>query len=300
MKVDYLIRSVISLCLFAPLSCVVPEEEGTVATEPEEKKTVAVVSDEERWLAEICSPKYKGRFAGTKECDMVVDYISQELEKMGYEVVFQNFKLKDSLDLRNIIVRRKGDSDSLIVIGAHYDGAVYGEDYPAADDNGSGVVSVLSLSKALSDSRIKLKKTVLLAFWAAEEVTLNSVFDGSRYFVNHFEEKQMIQNYCNMDCFAYKDQGMYFYYSPKNERVGRLMNSILTSYTDDNVEVIVKENEKKNSDYVSFSQAGIPYFGWNDYDVSGRIHSYRDSIGSISIDKIKKAVSCTLDLIVML
>lgn len=218
---------------------------------------------------------------------------------MGYEVILQDFVYKDSLNLRNLYVIHEGRSDSLIVIGAHYDGAIYGEGYPAADDNGSGVVAVLSICKALSGLQTQLNKSIVLAFWAAEEVTLKSAFNGSRFFVKHFEDVRKIDYYCNIDCFAHKDQGIYFYYSPGNKRVGDYMHFLLRGYTS-NVDFIVKENEKFNSDYVPFFQSGIPYFGWNDFNTSGHIHSKNDNPECISLDKIHEVVSLSVKLVQLL
>lgn len=279
-------RFFVLLVLFCFYSCI---EQNVVVSEE-------TISDTERWLNEICSSKYKGRKAGTKECDAVAEYLSQELARMGFDVLFQDFNYKDSLGLRNVYVIHQGASDSLIVIGAHYDGAVYGEDYQAADDNGSGVVAVLSICKTLSESRTLFDKSILLAFWAAEEVTLENPFNGSRFFVGHFDEIDKIVYYCNIDCFAHKDQGIYFYYSPKNNKVGDLMSSFLDGQSE-RVKIVVKENEKFNSDYVPFIQAKIPYFGWNDFDTSGHIHSTRDNIKSVSIEKINRVVHLSTRLV---
>ena len=266
----------------------------------DEYSSIVKLPDQERWLTELCSSKYKGRRAGTEGCDSVSVYLSKELSDMGYEVFFQDFRYKDSLNLKNLFVKYSGLSDSLIVVGAHYDGAVYGENFPAADDNGSGVVAVLSICKALSEKQTLLNKSVVLAFWAAEEVTLNSPFNGSRYFINHFDEKNKITHYCNIDCFARKEQGVYFYYAPGEDSLGIMMNSLVDKREDTHFDIVVKENEKSNSDYVPFSQSGYPYFGWNDFDTSGHIHSPRDRMEGISIEKINGVVDLTVSFLGLL
>ena len=259
-----------------------------------------IVSDEERWMASICSPTFMGRKAGTEGCDSVAVYLQRELNLMGYSVITQPFCLKNSMDLLNFCVEIQGDSDSLIVIGAHYDGAKSGKKYPAADDNGSGVVTLLSLCKYYSDPAHKPHKTLLAGFWAAEEVTLGAAFNGSKYFVKNYSGINRVQYYCNLDCFARKKQGTLFYYSPGFVRAGEIMSEIMSTTDLHGLEFSVKENEKRSSDYMSFYAARIPYFGWNDYDTSGHIHSTDDNIEHISFEQIRAVATMTERLITRL
>ena len=256
-----------------------------------------VLSDEERWMEYICSPSRMGRKAGTAGCDSVAVYIQHVLEGMNYDVVTQPFMIKDSLDLKNLYVVIKGYSDSLIVIGAHYDGAKNGKRFPAADDNGSGVVSLLSLCKYYSQSDHKPPKTLIAGFWGAEEVTAGAAFNGSKYFVKSFEDIKLIKYYCNLDCFARKGVGTFFYYSHGLQWVGSIMADLFTKVNLEGMEFSVKENDKKSSDYMSFYNAKIPYFGWNDYSNSSFIHSSDDTINNISFEQITAVVDLTTKLI---
>lgn len=261
------------------------------------EEPLPAMSDEEKWMEYVCSSAHMGRKAGTMGCDSVAAYIQRELFKMGYYVNYQDFRLKDSLDLKNIFVEIDGESDSILVIGAHYDGAKMGKKYPAADDNGSGVVTLLSLCKYYSDVTNRPKKTVLAGFWAAEEVTIGAAFNGSKYFVKNYDKMKRVQYYCNLDCFARKGQGTYFYYSRGLEHVGTIMSKIISLQDLDNIEFSVKENDKGSSDYMSFNALGIPYFGWNDYNTSAHIHSPDDSIELISFEKIYAVVNMTTKLV---
>ena len=129
-------------------------------------------SDEARWLYELTDAKYNGRVTGTIECKRAGDYIISELRSMGYEPKVQEFVFRDTIAMRNIIVEIEGSSDSICIVGAHYDGAVYSSVHPAAEDNASGVVAVLSIAK---DWLVQTDKTVLLCFWDGEESTLKSI-----------------------------------------------------------------------------------------------------------------------------
>jgi Zn-dependent M28 family amino/carboxypeptidase len=73
--------------------------------------------------------------------------------------------------------------DEAVVIGAHMDhlGKVGETIYPGADDNASGVASVLEIAKAFAAAPERPKRTLVFAFWTGEE---EGKF-GSGYWVRH-------------------------------------------------------------------------------------------------------------------
>ena len=76
-----------------------------------------------------------------------------------------------------------------IVIGAHYDhlGVKKGEIYNGADDNASGVATLIELGKALKKNQSNLKRSVMLVAFDAEEIGLV----GSKHFINHTSATDM-------------------------------------------------------------------------------------------------------------
>lgn len=98
---------------------------------------------------------------------------------------------------RNIIGIIEGNDPSLkgqyLVVGAHYDhlgfgGAGSGSRVPdtlaphyGADDNGSGVVGVMTLAELLSQQKDQLRRSVVFVAFGAEEMGLL----GSRFFVDN-------------------------------------------------------------------------------------------------------------------
>lgn len=61
--------------------------------------------------------------------------------------------------------------DMAVVVGAHMDhlGKVADRIYPGADDNASGVASLLEIARAFAGLDPKPRRTVVLAFWTGEE-----------------------------------------------------------------------------------------------------------------------------------
>ena len=86
---------------------------------------------------------------------------------MGYSPEVDTFKYGDAI-LRNIVVSVGNVKDTVIVIGAHYDGQFESDTlrkYPAADDNASGVVTVLLLLNKFKSLNIRSHYPILFCFW---------------------------------------------------------------------------------------------------------------------------------------
>lgn len=92
--------------------------------------------------------------------------------------------------VKNVVGTLPGDSEEVVVIGAHYDHLGLGDEsslaerhlgqiHNGADDNASGVAAMLVLARDLSTARPG--RTLLFAAFAAEELGLL----GSRHYVRH-------------------------------------------------------------------------------------------------------------------
>lgn len=106
--------------------------------------------------------------------------------KMGApieEINIERFK-----DVENIVVRKPGASEGVIVLGAHYDKAFAG---CGAIDNWSGVVTLAHLYKTLRP--LTARKTMIFVAFGREEEGLV----GSRAMVRAIDKAQL-QNYCAM------------------------------------------------------------------------------------------------------
>lgn len=91
-------------------------------------------------------------------------YISQVLKTNGWSPVLQSFD-----NGVNVIAKRSGTDPNAgtILVGAHYD-TVKGS--PGADDNGSGVATVLEVARLLG--KIKTPRSLQVAFFDGEELGL--------------------------------------------------------------------------------------------------------------------------------
>jgi hypothetical protein len=149
------------------------------------------------YIEVLADDVYEGRAAGSRGGHAAAQWLLQQLRPFqltgagsGGDYV-QNF----SDDCRNILVLQTGDDSQLqsevIIVGAHYDHVGYGNSqnsfgpigkiHNGADDNASGTSVLLETIDAFARSGLKTHRTILFAFWDAEERGLV----GSRYWLAH-------------------------------------------------------------------------------------------------------------------
>jgi hypothetical protein len=97
--------------------------------------------------------------------DEAVQWLSQTLADMGYEVRRQEFDVAGQLCV-NLDVELPGSSGAseVIVVGAHYDTV---PDCPGANDNGTGVAATLALARRFAGTQPK--RTLCFALFTNEE-----------------------------------------------------------------------------------------------------------------------------------
>lgn len=114
------------------------------------------------------------------------DYIRQTWEAMGYEVRPQEYTVMGvrSANLE-VSVPGGGNAGEILLVGAHYD-TVYGG--PGANDNGSGVASLLELSRLFVHA--DLQRTLrFVAFVNEEPPFFFTANQGSRHYASAVKQR---------------------------------------------------------------------------------------------------------------
>lgn len=170
--------------------------------------TLKPVFSEKRMMESVkylASEELKGRGIGTPEIDQAADYISQKFKEAGllpigdnyFQKFTHNFMDKGEVSLTNVIGIIPGTDPKLreepVVVSAHYDHLGLGwpdvhkgdegKIHYGADDNASGVATIIELAKTMAKT-VKPKRTIIFLACTAEE----SGLIGSRYFVEHSKE----------------------------------------------------------------------------------------------------------------
>lgn len=91
--------------------------------------------------------------------------------------------------VENIVIRKQGETNEKIVIGAHYD--LTGDGSCGAADNWTGIVAIAHIYKSLKD--VKLKKTLIFAGFGKEEEGMV----GSKAMAKQIK-KEEAPSYCAM------------------------------------------------------------------------------------------------------
>ncbi len=154
----------------------------------------------------LASKELKGRGIGTPEIDKAAEYIAQQFKDAGLQAIkdhsyYQHFehlfKDKGLVKLKNVIGIIPGTDADLknetVVISAHYDHLGFGwpdvrkgnegKIHYGADDNASGVATIIELARTMAKTA-KPKRTIVFLACTAEEAGLI----GSRYYVEHQSE----------------------------------------------------------------------------------------------------------------
>jgi Iap family predicted aminopeptidase len=106
--------------------------------------------------------------------------------KMGAQA--ENVLIEKRDGVENLVIRKPGNSQGTIVIGAHYDKLMEG---CGAIDNWTGIVALAHIYRSLKD--VPLQKTLLFVAFGKEEEGLL----GSKAMVNNIKKEDMGQ-YCAM------------------------------------------------------------------------------------------------------
>lgn len=256
----------------------------------------------------LTDEKFRGREAGTKELVGVIDYISKEFKRSGWEVTHQratDSDLTNSIgepksgtsypgEITNIIARIDGqESDKYVVIGAHFDHLGYIEGlgiHPGADDNASGVAVLLNLAKMIKASGKTPKYNVLLCAWDGEEKGLL----GSKHFVSTWGEDSILY-YMNFDMVGRtKDPENPEITFAWNNNFPQLLENCKTAEKKTPAPFKVHYDErtgdgKGGSDYAPFSKKNIPFVAWMEVEMHEDYHKPGDTPDKLCWDKIKKS-----------
>lgn len=165
----------------------------------------------------IAADEHNGRKAGSADEKRVAEYLYSRLEKMGISMLtpvegddFFMVQGSDTIHSRNVVGMIEGYDPKLkeeyIVIGAHYDHIGTGmtvqdgesrvQVYPGADDNASGVATLLEVAREISLQHFMFRRSVIIAFFGGNELGTA----GSWYFLNRsFPQVEKIVAMINLD-----------------------------------------------------------------------------------------------------
>lgn len=181
----------------------------------------------------------------------------------------------------NIIATQWGTKypDEYVVCGSHLDSYSYSGVCPGADDNATGVASVLETARILS--QYNFERSIIYCSFSAEEIGLV----GSAAYAEFCAEMGMnIVGYFNNDMNGYLNPGSEIHidliYPNSVEAIGEYYMNLANVYYPD-MQVRHVNFTGGDSDHTSFNQNGyMGIYPFEDYqNYSPYIHSANDLIG---------------------
>jgi hypothetical protein len=136
-----------------------------------------------RALEKVKEIAAKPHYVGSKNHEVVANYLVKELRNLGLETSLQEgFTMTEKGTLvqsKNILARIKGSANTkALLLLSHYDSAPHSFSHGASDD-ASGVATILESVRAFLHTKTKHKNDIIILFSDAEELGLN----GAALFV---------------------------------------------------------------------------------------------------------------------
>lgn len=299
-----------SLIKRPPVSLITPVPELTERVIDEEVLYRTPIED----IIALTAPEMQGRQAGTIGENKASSYLAKQMSTLGLKpmgdqgesftqvftippvtknivqgrLTFTAGKLGSlrtpSANLLGALIGKV--QDQVILISAHYDhlGVYHGEVYPGANDNASGVSCVLEVIRRLiRDGKIP-QKTLVFAFWSAEEMG----FVGSKAFVQAPTfPLQQLQTVLNIDTVGNGMIGNFALWSENEENLAYQTLKIAAAQA--GASALHTPFAGHNSDQMSFAEAGIPAATLMARDWLYQNHIPADTTGRIKPDQIQLA-----------
>ena len=238
------------------------------------------VSQDEMHATVAYLQAYQNRKWNTDNAKDASDWIKSRFEELGLEVEQQPFVYSGQQAAPNVIAIQRGtvNPDTYVVCGSHFDSYSYSGTCPGADDNATGVASVLETARLLS--QYQFDNSIIYCAFGCEEMGLV----GSEAYASRCQQQNMdIIGYFNNDMNGYlygNEVHIHQIYPSSAEDCGAFYRTVGAVYFPDMV-IEHKNFSSGDSDHTSFNNHGYqgiyPFEDVNNY--SPYIHSPADTIG---------------------
>lgn len=204
----------------------------------------------------------------TGRANIPIIYIDNELRQavasnIKHEIVFNIETIGISEIAYNVAGWINNNSETSIVIGGHYDHLGYGspisrhigspEIHPGADDNASGIATMLELARFLKSSEAKKHNFIFVAFSAEEKGII-----GSREFVNtQIPESENVIAMLNLDMVGRLDSTSRRI-NILSTNTSHLWDSLINITCNPLLSLNPSSADARGSDHLSFYMKNIP------------------------------------------
>lgn len=242
--------------------------------------TVSPVFDRAKAMAHVTTLAALGvRREGSPAEGRAVDYCIGTLQGFGYTVSTMPFRLPNGAISRNVIAQKAGRSGRQVIFGAHLDSKWPS---PGANDNASGVGTVLELARVLKDA--DLQPSVVFVLFGAEEM-FDSNADhhhyGSRMYVARLTaaQRRNVSAMISADMVGY---GPYYYARTMGIGPKTLQVRLRTYASSQGLYLRYLKDPSRTgwSDHEAFERVGVPVT-WLEWKTDPYYHTAKDKASHV-------------------
>lgn len=291
MSKRWVIGLMMAAIVAAALFCVAPGADAVLAAAPApDVRAVAPAVDAPAFDAArarahaAALAKLGARRMGTKAESRGLAYATGALTSVGYTVTTQSFRLPNGRRSRNVIAVKPGASERRIVIGAHADTK---RGTPGANDNGSGVGTLLELARVMRDA--ETSATLVFVVFGAEEMydrNPSRHHYGSKAFVRGLDAAARAQ-LSGMVSIDMVGCGSTFVARSMGKAAPTVVGSLRAQATTSTIALGYLRDGARygSSDHEPFEAIGVPS-AWIQWRTDSAYHTKRDRIGRVSGQKL--------------
>jgi len=264
-------------------------------------------TDLKRHVEVLANDTFEGREAGSRGGHAAAGYLMAQLKRLGLRGAGANgaYTQVFGSDYRNLLATLEGSDPTLksefIVVGAHYDHVGYGNQrnsygptgyiHNGADDNASGVATLLELVEAVAQLDPPPKRSILFAIWDGEEKGLL----GSKHWLSRpTVPLNKVRTFVNMDMVGRLRNNRLEVSGARTLRgIRRLVsqqNEISALFLDFTWEL------KENSDHYPFYERGIPILLLHT-GLHSDYHRPSDDVDKLEIDGMRRVATLLLGIV---
>jgi hypothetical protein len=260
---------------------------------------------------------FHNRHSKSNFIHQVAEWIRNKLTGFGYSEndLFYHEYIEQDYQLKNLVCIKKGVSDKIILLCAHYDTILIAntEDIvsraPGANDNASGVSALLEISRIMLST--KTNYTIQFVFFSGEEQGLW----GSKHYAKKMKDNnEDLLLVINMDMcgetgfipennttFIDIDDGSTGIIDENNE-MSQQFGQKMEQYAKDYTELAVKFDPIYASDYMPFEARGYVCIGAYDgsaIDENPHYHTQLDIPENLNIPFLKSVTKMVLAFVII-
>jgi leucyl aminopeptidase len=193
----------------------------------------------------------------------------------------------------SIIVRFKGKDTQMVILGAHIDTV---SQSPGADDNGSGIATVLETFRIIAESDFIPEKSVEFHVYSAEEIGLRGSGEIAAAYKKSYYNVYAMMN-VDMNGYNANDQIAVDTGYGTTHELTAFLRSIIKTYC---TLPYIDRDYFGGSDHMSFYRQGYPACLAYESKRNPYYHSSKDTIDKIDIKYIKQWIRMGVSFIIEL